>query len=317
MKSKARPPKAAIPGLAVLALAFVMPAVSGAAHRGDQTGLNGVLQGDSTTTVAAAMQWLSDNADPRQPQQTEQFLRTNAEYALKARNEIPVAKGVPEDIFLEFVLPYRLLDEPVDNFRQPFYDVLAPSAKNANNLESAVKDIVPRIFTELRASQEVMGDKANDTAVVFKGNQTPAIMAPISETLTRGYASCTGTSILIVDGLRSVGIPARVVGTPEWNIPTKGNHNWVEVWTGEGTSDGWHFFDASEHNPVTLDKGWFVPGNTQHASKDDPMHMIYAATWSEKKTDSEYTLTWRDPFVNWRGKDRTDFYLAAANAAKV
>jgi len=301
---------------AALTVAFVLPAVSGSAHRGsDQTGLRGVIQGDDArTSVDTMAHWLTQNADPRQPRETDQYLRTTAEYALKARNEIKVAGEVPEDIFLEFVLPYRLVDEPVDNFRKSFYDVLAPSAKKAENLTSAVKDIVPRIFTELRASKEVMRDKANDTAVVFKSNQTPAVMAPISETLLAGYASCTGTSILIVDALRSVGIPARVVGTPEWNIPTKGNHNWVEVWTGEG-EDGWHFFDASEHNPVSLDKGWFFPGNTQHASKDDPMHKIYTATWSEDATDSEYPLTWRTPFVNWRAKDRTDFYLAASNSA--
>lgn len=32
-----------------------------------------------------------------------------------------------------------------------------------------------------------------------------------------GYASCTGLSIMFLDALRSVGVPARLVGTPAWH----------------------------------------------------------------------------------------------------
>jgi hypothetical protein len=44
-----------------------------------------------------------------------------------------------------------------------------------------------------------------------------------------GAASCTGMSTLLVDALRSQGIPARAAGTPRWNNPAGGNHVWVEV----------------------------------------------------------------------------------------
>ena len=55
------------------------------------------------------------------------------------------------------------------------------------------------------------------------------IFYPMS-TMVFGYASCTGISILYVDALRSVGIPARLVGTPAWHgKENDGNHNWVEV----------------------------------------------------------------------------------------
>ena len=63
-------------------------------------------------------------------------------------------------------------------------------------------------------------------------------------TLAFGYASCTGVSIFFIDALRSVGIPARIAGTPAWNsVYTNGNHNWLEVWTGE--TDGWQFIEAA------------------------------------------------------------------------
>eukprot|EP00931_Biecheleriopsis_adriatica_P106252 TRINITY_DN80739_c0_g1_i1.p1 TRINITY_DN80739_c0_g1~~TRINITY_DN80739_c0_g1_i1.p1 ORF type:complete len:305 (-),score=72.45 TRINITY_DN80739_c0_g1_i1:14-928(-) len=264
--------------------------------------------------VDPAVNWLRMNADPQQLEVSEEYLRKNALFALKAREEIPVAKDVPEELFLEEVLPYRTVDEPVDDWREAFFQVLAPHAKKATSLRSAVEDIVPRIFTELRASDKVL-KVPSISPVAFKGNSTPAMMAPISETLSGGYASCTGQSILIVDGLRSVGIPARVVGTPMWNVKTRddgggGNHNWVEVWTGEGSSDGWHFFDAADHSPVTLDKAWFVPGNTKFATKAS-IHGIYSAEWVAG--DAEYPLTWREPARLWRAKDRTSFYLAMSN----
>lgn len=55
------------------------------------------------------------------------------------------------------VLPYRVVDEPIDHWRESFFKVLAPHAKKALSLRGAVEDLVPRIFTELRASPEAAG----------------------------------------------------------------------------------------------------------------------------------------------------------------
>lgn len=280
----------------VILLAFVEPAIGTAAFLKSTLALR---HDDNEMTQSSATAWLLENADSRQPAQSAEYLSRNSYYAVKARHEIPVAGSVPDDLFHKYVLPYRNVDEPVDDWREGFFKVLSPHAKQATSLKDAVETVVPLIFTDLRNSPEVMS-QPNSTPVVFKSNSTPEVMAPVSETLRKGYASCTGTSILIVNGLRSVGIPARVVGTPEWNIETKGNHNWVEVWTG----DGWHFFDAAP--TVTLDKAWFVPGNTKHAA-EDAMHRIYSAEWAAG--DVQYPLTWREPAVMWRATDRTSFYL--------
>ena len=62
-------------------------------------------------------------------------------------------------------------------------------------------------------------------------------------------ATCTGLSFLLVDAFWSVGIPARMAGTPMWTN-MKGNHSWVEVWV-----DGeWYF---TEYYPEDLNKSWF------------------------------------------------------------
>lgn len=69
-----------------------------------------------------------------------------------------------------------------------------------------------------------------------------------------GAASCTGMSTLLVDALRSQGIPARAAGTPRWNTPEGGNHVWVEVW-----DDGvWSFTGAAEYNG-RLNDTWCRP----------------------------------------------------------
>ena len=69
------------------------------------------------------------------------------------------------------------------------------------------------------------------------------IMDPMS-TITFGFASCTGVSILYTDALRAVGVPARLVGTPAWNGEVEnGNHNWVEVYT--GPTGGWSFIEGA------------------------------------------------------------------------
>ena len=77
-----------------------------------------------------------------------------------------------QELFLREVLPYRVADEPVDAWRESFFAVLAPHAKKATSLRAAVEDqcspepasyaqdVVPRIFTELRASPEAASPAA-------------------------------------------------------------------------------------------------------------------------------------------------------------
>ena len=73
--------------------------------------------------------------------------------------------------------------------------------------------------------------------------QTPLIYDPMSVILF-GYGSCTGISITYADALRTLGIPARLVGTPAWHgRQADGNHNWVEVWL--GPQRGWCFIEGA------------------------------------------------------------------------
>jgi len=233
--------------------------------------------------------WLAER-QPAGDRQSGLQLR-NAEYALKAKELSSHTGEVSEDLFLREVLPFRQLDEPIDDWRPAFYERLAPLVQGKSSLRDMAEAVIPVVFNGGLGKQ-----------VVFKPNNTPQIMAPESETLAKGYASCTGLSILLADALRSVGVPARVVGTAVWNIKTGGNHNWVEVWWG----GNWHFVDAGPMQKVDWDSTWFM--DTAKKAQPGTIHGIYTAVVDQTEADSRYTLTWREPPVEQPALDRTAFY---------
>lgn len=57
----------------------------------------------------------------------------------------------------------------------------------------------------------------------FVPDQTPEIMS-VEQVLAKGYASCTGLSIFLVNACRAVGIPARIAGArpPQLCRPASG-----------------------------------------------------------------------------------------------
>jgi predicted esterase len=125
------------------------------------------------------------------------------------------------------------------------------------------------------------------------------------ETMASGLASCTGLSILLIDACRSVGVPARLTGTPMWD-DNRGNHTWVEIWDG-----GWHFVGAAEPDPKGLDHAWFEHDASQ-AIKDSRSHAIYASSF--QKTGLAFPMDWA-PGIHWvSAVNVTDRYTPAAAA---
>ena len=61
-----------------------------------------------------------------------EFFLDNVRYALRAREEMAWGRDVPEDLFRHFVLPVRVNNERLDEFRMIYYDTLrrrvAPAA---------------------------------------------------------------------------------------------------------------------------------------------------------------------------------------------
>jgi predicted esterase len=196
------------------------------------------------------------------------FLTENLDLALKARATFPWAKAVPEEIFLNDVLPYAVFDEPRDPWRAGFLEKAAPLVKDAGTASEAAQ-ILNREFFKLINTHYHPGRR--------RTNQSPM------ESIEQGKATCTGLSIILVAACRAVGIPARAVGTPLW-WDRSGNHTWVEIWDG-----GWHFTGADESNPKGLNHAWFVE-NASKADENNPVHSIYATSW--KKDQGIFPMVW-------------------------
>ena len=201
---------------------------------------------------------------------TKDFLMENLRLAVRGRESFPWAKQVPDDLFLDYVLPYAQLDEPRDAWRPKFQALCGDIVKDCKTATDAVQAINSKLFPQIGVKYDTGRKRAN---------QSP------KESIEQGKASCTGLSIILADACRSVGIPARIAGTAMWTNK-RGNHTWVEVWDGS-----WHFTGAAEPDPQGLDHAWFT-GDASKAVANDPTYAIWANTWHPTK--DHFPLVW-DP----------------------
>lgn len=199
---------------------------------------------------------------------SEAYLRENCSLALKVRESAPWSRGVPEDVFLNAVLPYSSVGEEADAWRPVFYEKFMPLVADCKNATEAVEKLNGEIWKMLGVTYSPKRDKPD---------QSPF------HSMRIGIASCSGLSIILIDACRAVGVPARFAGC-RWKKKA-GNHSWVEFWDrGE-----WHHigaWDAPKANET-----WF-DSDAAAADENDPVYAIYAANW--KKTGLCFKAVWRE-----------------------
>ncbi|EEF62512.1 transglutaminase domain-containing protein [Pedosphaera parvula] len=215
------------------------------------------------------LQFLVENM-PRQDLQSlsAAFLLENVAQAYESRDKAPWGKTIPDELFFNYVLPYANINEQREAWRKSLYEKCAPLVKDCKTPGEAAQRLNEKLFPLVKVKYSTQRKKAD---------QSP------SESIESGLASCTGLSILLIDACRSVGIPARLVGIPNW-ADNRGNHTWVEVW-----DTSWHFTGAAEPDPKGLDHTWFEADAAQ-ATRDSKEHAIYATSF--KKTDLPFPLVW-------------------------
>ncbi len=197
------------------------------------------------------------------------FLSENLDLALKAREQFGWTKELPEEVFLNEVVPYASLDETREAWRKEFYAQCAELVKECKTTTEAAQVLNKNFFNLIKVHYNT-GRKAP--------NQSPF------ESKESGKATCTGLSIILVDACRAVGVPARVAGTALWSNK-RGNHTWVEVYDG----GKWYFTGADEYSNAGLNRAWFV-GSASEAVADDWRHAIWATSW--KKTGAHFPMVW-------------------------
>ena len=167
---------------------------------------------------------------PDSLQYPRSYWEANVAKTLEVRRQM--RWGIPEREFLHFVLPLRVNNETLDDFRTVYADTLCRRVAGLSLAEAALE----------------INHWCHEQATYQPSDaRTSAPMA----TVRRGVGRCGEESVLAVAALRAAGIPARQVYTPRW-AHTDDNHAWVEVWV-----DGkWHFMGACEP-AATLDNAWF------------------------------------------------------------
>lgn len=160
------------------------------------------------------------------------FFLKNVDASLKAMEEMPWGKDIPEREFLHFVLPVRANNEQLDSSRLVFYEELKPRVEGMT-IEEA-------ILETNHWCHEKVSYKASD-------GRTSSPLSSVGQAIGR----CGEESTFTVAALRAIGIPARQVYTPRW-AHTDDNHAWVEAYA----NGKWYFLGACEPEPV-LNLGWF------------------------------------------------------------
>ncbi|HWW03096.1 MAG TPA: transglutaminase domain-containing protein [Candidatus Acidoferrum sp.] len=220
---------------------------------------------------------------------TAAFLVENLNLAYEAWEKSPWHGSVTKEMFFNDVLPYACMNEQRDPWRGKLREVCEAIVAECKTPGQAAHLLNQKIFPLLKVRYNT-GRRRPD--------QSP------TETISSGVATCTGLSILLVDACRSVGIPARVAGTPMWSN-LRGNHTWVEVW-----DDDWHFAGAAEPDAAGLDHGWFVKDAAQ-AQRDVPQHAIYATSF--RHTDVAFPLVWAPGDKSVSAVNVTERYVANAS----
>ncbi len=197
------------------------------------TGLYDIFDRDLTEAEREYMEFLYAYMPlPDITNYSDSFYLENVRMSLKAREEMPWGKTVPEREFRHFVLPVRVNNENLDSARMVFYSELKDRVKGMS-MSDAILEIN-------HWCHEKVTYRPSDART----------SSPLASVRT-AYGRCGEESTFTVAAMRAMGIPARQVYTPRW-AHTDDNHAWVEAW-----ADGqWHFLGACEPEAI-LDLGWF------------------------------------------------------------
>lgn len=270
-----------------------------------------------------AGQFLLDHLPPPDEKTLEVALfQENLEQAFVARETYPWTKALEKPLFFNDVLPHAIVDETRDPWRLRLRELFAPLLGDA----ATVRD----------ASKIVGANIASLTGVKYSTERKKACQSP-AESMSQGLASCTGLSILMVDALRAVGVPARMVAIPMWGT-LEGNHTWVEIQDGEG----WQMTGYGG-GPDTWNKSWEIdrcaycdplqPVFGVFATSYTPTGLVFPTIWTwrgepaggladvaiqERDAAGKLVkLDWRPQSNKTPGIDRTAHYIELAGGRKI
>lgn len=189
------------------------------------------------------------------------FLAEQVRLAYSVRGKLPFVADVPDDVFLNDVLPYAVVNERRDDWRKEFLARFGPVAARSASLEDAAIDLNLSILAQFKLTYRERDDRRR-------------ILGPF-ETVKRGALSCGEGSVLLVDACRAVGIPARLVLVGHWAGMSLG-HEWVEVY------DRGRWRRLTAYDPCRFDQDW-MESLYHNLDPADPRQHVLASSF--KRTD--------------------------------
>lgn len=205
-----------------------------------------MLAGKNRPEIEAALQkWPADTENHRYVRQIIGHMRPydlanvstahlvdNVEFATLARKEAPWGREISDELFEQWVLPYRVADEELDSWRRPFHERFWPLVKAERDTKSAIQ----KLYTHYHKGN---GGKALAGFVVTENrDQAPRQLLDHTQ---RGR--CFELNLCFVAMARSVGVPIRHCGAALWSNRDQ-YHYWVEFWN-TGLKK-WERLDASQ-----------------------------------------------------------------------
>jgi transglutaminase-like putative cysteine protease/peroxiredoxin len=195
-------------------------------------------------------------------------------------------KDMPEDIFLAYVLPYRMAEEPITAHRKYFYEQLDPLVKDCETMLEAAYQVNLWLGGE---RQDAPAGYAKQR-VRFEPSEARD-KSPFA-TLLGGQGRCEEMMIIFMSAARAVGIPSRNVYTPYWT-KCDNNHAWTEIWGG----DKWFSMGSCEPSiqsamVATAGRAWFTESAATAAA-------IYCARFGQPEDKSIiYRASKKDSIIN-------------------
>jgi len=253
------------------------------------------------------------------------MLDDNLAFYLMAERAAAFTEKVPKPLKLAYTLPYASYHEARVNWRPLFFSKFFALVAEANSTADAVARLVaPNHFTNVTGFSWPDKPGKNDGSMNYQvqwGSSTaPPIISPF-DFISYGYGSCTAWATLLTYVLRSVGVPARQVGTPCWNSGefaglaadnanvtkcwhgsgndgTSGgkwlnNHNWVEFW--DTQTGNWEFVNVPPGTSVP-NKGLcgddFDPKTGCHYNKTTGCSAVTGGPGAASRDHEIFAVTW-------------------------
>ena len=212
------------------------------------------------------------------------YLLDNIDAALEARNLWPFMADIPEDVFLNYLLPYAQAGEERDHWRRDLMARFLPVVEDCKSPGEIALSVQIEIVTRF--------------GIQFDNEGLGESYWSVGETISNQMANCISLSILLADACRAVGVPARIVTIPSWKS-SPGGHTWIEIYDqGE-----WRHTNAFELSPFNLT--WFEE-LTAATDTSKFQHRIYGASF--RRTDIQ--LLQYGPDTWWT--DETGSYVETA-----